>query len=78
MVHPDPQRAGAGLLAIVVVAGVADYNADVVFCPKGQCLGDMLGLGHVDGIDYVIAQCTWLRDRVVRVAGTIREEWSHN
>ena len=78
VVRPDRQSAGPRGLAVVVVTGVADNHADVVF--RGELHGRayVLGSAHVDRVDHVVAQRAGLRDRVERVAGAVGEEGGHD
>ncbi|KAJ0159636.1 hypothetical protein CTA2_9366, partial [Colletotrichum tanaceti] len=68
VVRPDGEGAGAGGAAEVVVAGVADDEADVVLAGEGDGGPDVLRGPGVDGVDDVVAQQTGAGLRLEGVA----------
>lgn len=60
------------------MAGVANYDANIVLGGEFQGLGNMLRRGHIDGVNNKVSQRAGLRDGAEREARAICEERRHD
>lgn len=63
--------------AVVLMAGIADDEADVVLVCELQSLGHMDGLRYINCISDKVSKSAGLGDRVIWVACSIGEERGH-
>ena len=78
VMSPDSNRTSAGGFSIVIVSGVPDDEADVVFGCEFNRLSHMVGRRHIDGIVYISpykARGFFCRERRATI---VREEWGHD
>ena len=78
VVHPEGQAARAGGFGVIVVAGVADDEADVVLFHEVNGLRDVFWFADDHGVANKVAERAGLGDGMVGVASAIGEEGRHN
>lgn len=75
---PDREGTGTGGTAKVVMAGVADDEADVVIVGKVDGGGHIGSRPDIDGVPHVVAQGAGLVLRSEGVAALVGKEWGHD